>query len=334
MQDDCLYIIQEYAQNGDLHKLIRRHKDKEKKRLKETQLWGILYEILLGMKHLHDNGVIHRDLKPLNIFMSSKQTIKIGDLGVCKTEDDSNEPDENNINNARVGTPLYLAPELVKNKSYDFKVDIWALGIIMYYLTCLIPPFSGDSLNDLATSILNTTPKELPKYYTTKFKTLIYTFLSKNPDDRPSTEEALFQIPQIIKTAYESELRFTEVKDRSGALSSRDSPSKRVTDLPLEIIPIPVSKKTVKMNTEHLNRPISAYKNNFNAKSQHIRPNTGIKSRRINLKFAMNLDNFRHKSNFSENLRPNAADKEYFKPKKGQIQIGNHPKLELRVLKR
>ena len=157
--------------------------------------------------------------------------------------------------------------------------------------------------------------------------------MSKNPDERPTAEEAIGQIPQSIKTAYESEFRFTEIKERSGALSSRESPMKKANDLPLEIIPIPISKKTVKMDTEKLKRPISAYKNNFNAKSQNIRPSTGIKSRRINLKFSMNLDNFRQKSNVSDRLRFNGTDKEYFKPKKDQIHIGSPQKLELRVLK-
>lgn len=174
----------------------------------------------------------------------------------------------------------------------------------------------------------------MPKYYTTKFKTLVYTCLSKNAQDRPTVDEALSQIPQIIKTAYESEFRFTEVKERSGAISSRESPNKRATDLPLEIIPIPIYKKTVTMDTGKLTRPVSAYKNTFNAKSQHIRPNTGKKSRRINLKFAMNIDNFRHKSNISQKQRINGLTKEYFKPKKDQVQISNHQKLELIVLKR
>jgi serine/threonine protein kinase len=189
-------------------------------------------------------------------------------------------------------------------------------------------------LNDLAASILSSTPNDMPKYYTTKLKTLVYTCLSKNPEDRPNIDEALSQIPQITKTAYESEFRFTEVKERCGAISSRESPTKKVTDLPLEVIPIPIYKKTVKMDTGKLTRPVTAYKNTFNVKSQNIRPNTGKKSRRINLKFSMNLDNFRHKSNFSHKNKINGLPKEYFKPKKDQVQITNHQKLELIVLKR
>ncbi len=76
-ENDSLYIIQEFAQNGDIHKLIKRQRDKEKKRLKETQLWSILYEILLGLNHMHSNNIMHRDLKPLNIFMTSGHNIKI-----------------------------------------------------------------------------------------------------------------------------------------------------------------------------------------------------------------------------------------------------------------
>lgn len=96
----------------------------------------MLYEILLGLEYLHSNNIIHRDLKPLNIFLTSEQTIKIGDMGVSRiVNDDELDKIEGIVNDPRVGTPLYLAPELVKHKPYDFKVDIWALGIIMYYLT-------------------------------------------------------------------------------------------------------------------------------------------------------------------------------------------------------
>jgi serine/threonine protein kinase len=73
VEDDCLYIVQEFAQNGDLQTVIKRQKEKQKKRMKETELWAMMYELLLGIKHLHDNGIIHRDLKPLNVFLNSKR---------------------------------------------------------------------------------------------------------------------------------------------------------------------------------------------------------------------------------------------------------------------
>ena len=167
IEDDWLYIIQEYAKNGDLQKVIKHQKEKEKKRFKETLLWSIFYELLLGIDHIHQNNVIHRDLKPLNIFMSATQTVKIGDLGVGKIINDDNK--ENvlaNISQEKVGTPMYFAPELVLNHSYDFKVDIWAIGVIMYYLTALSPPFIGENSKELNANILDSTPKSLPKYYT------------------------------------------------------------------------------------------------------------------------------------------------------------------------
>ena len=82
-------------------------------------------------------------------------------------------------NDARVGTPLFLAPELVKHKSYDYKIDVWAIGIIMYYLSSLKLPFLGENLSKLASCITTMTPKELPKNYTENFKNWIVSFLSK-----------------------------------------------------------------------------------------------------------------------------------------------------------
>ena len=82
-------------------------------------------------------------------------------------------------NDARVGTPLFLAPELVKHKPYDYKIDIWAVGIIMYYLSTLKLPFLGENLSKLATSITSSKPKDLPKFYSERFKDSILSYLWK-----------------------------------------------------------------------------------------------------------------------------------------------------------
>jgi serine/threonine protein kinase len=83
------------------------------------------------------------------------------------------------VNDPRVGTPLYLAPELVKHQPYDYKIDIWAVGCTMYYLTALSPPFGGENLSKLASNITSATPSELPKYYTDRYKNFIYSLLAK-----------------------------------------------------------------------------------------------------------------------------------------------------------
>jgi len=202
--------------------------------------------------------------------MTSTQKIKIGDLGVSKrVTNTEKENSGHKIDYAKVGTPLYFAPELVKGKSYDYKIDIWALGVIMYYLTVLKPPFSGDTIPELNERILNSTPKQLPKYYTSRYKALIYSLLSKNPKDRPSWDQVLNQIPELIINGYNSELKFMKVGERAGAVSSRDSPSK-MESLPLEVIPIPVNKKVVKMNWNNLTKPISGYLKPQNSRSQKL----------------------------------------------------------------
>ena len=137
--------------------------------------------MLLGVNYLHANNVIHRDLKLSNVFMSDKGEIKIGDFGVSIIANhETLSADTTRVtHDLQVGTPIYLAPELVKRKSYDYKVDIWALGVIMHYLATHYPPFSGSNSVELYDHILMNKPKELPKNYTTRFRRLVNSFLSK-----------------------------------------------------------------------------------------------------------------------------------------------------------
>jgi NIMA (never in mitosis gene a)-related kinase len=112
----------EYANAGDMYHMLKENKKKQKP-WTEKEIWCFAYEILLGIEYLHSKNIIHRDIKTLNIFINEDKRIKLGDLGVSKIVN-SMIP----LQGTRVGTPLYLAPELIKHLPYSFKVDIWAIG--------------------------------------------------------------------------------------------------------------------------------------------------------------------------------------------------------------
>ena len=106
---------------------------------------------------MHENNIIHRDIKALNVFLTKDRKVKLGDLGVSKIFNSDTA-----MQGTRVGTPLYLSPELVQHQPYDFKVDVWALGCVIFYMASLEPPFQGENLIALGYSIVNRAPKALP----------------------------------------------------------------------------------------------------------------------------------------------------------------------------
>lgn len=167
LEDDCLHIIMEYAEKGDLYTVsflsnftfqLLKEQRQRRKYFSEKDLWDYAYQIIMGIEYLHSQNIIHRDIKCLNIFLSSDKQIKIGDMGVSKIF--SGAQDE--MQGTRVGTPLYLSPELVKQQPYDYKVDIWAIGCALYHLASLEPPFQAENLITLGNNIVNKKPKPLP----------------------------------------------------------------------------------------------------------------------------------------------------------------------------
>lgn len=127
LEKNYLYIVMEYAEGGDLHRLLRKNRA-ENKKFSERDLWMFAYEISLAINVLHNKNIIHRDIKCLNLFLTRENRIKLGDMGQSKITSPIAQ-----MHATRVGTPLYLAPELVKQTAYDFKVDIWALGCVLYH---------------------------------------------------------------------------------------------------------------------------------------------------------------------------------------------------------
>lgn len=97
------------------------------------------------MKYIHDKNIIHRDVKPSNIFLSSENYIKFGDFGIARITQSINE----NICQTSIGTPYYISPEICQHKPYGNKSDIWGLGCILFELLTLRHPFDAKSYNFL-----------------------------------------------------------------------------------------------------------------------------------------------------------------------------------------
>ena len=143
-----LFIVLEYLDGGDLHKKIELHRLR-KHHFSERYIWYIFHQICSAVCHLHENGIVHRDLKTLNIILTNNDTIvKVADLGV------SRQVSEDTVMlKTFYGTPLYLSPELVDSAQYNEKTDIWSLGIILYELAALRPPFQAKTFIGLANAI-------------------------------------------------------------------------------------------------------------------------------------------------------------------------------------
>lgn len=151
-----LCIIMEYADDGDLEGKIQKH-IKNKTNFPENEVWSILIQITQGIKALHDNKIMHRDLKSANIFMMKNGLLKLGDFNVSKVIKNSNH-------HTQTGTPYYCSPEIWSDKPYDYKCDVWSVGCVVYELCALRPPFGGNSLDQLYKNIMKGNIKIIFRY--------------------------------------------------------------------------------------------------------------------------------------------------------------------------
>jgi hypothetical protein len=114
---------------------------------------------------------------------------------------------------SRVGTPLYIAPELVKKEKYDYKIDIWSFGCSLYHLAKTSPPFNDENLIKLGNSIINEQPAHLPSCYSSKLYEFILLLMTKNKNKRPSAHEALKLIPEKIKNKLNNKILNNDSKN-------------------------------------------------------------------------------------------------------------------------
>ena len=183
-ENSYIYIIMEYCNGGDLDKFIENRKGKL---LEENKIWEIFIKITIGLAEIHKMNILHRDLKPLNIFLNKNKNleIKIGDFGVSKILS------TNNYANTKAGTRIYFSPERILEKPYNKKSDIWGLGCILYKLCTFQHPFEGGNIYATLGKILNSEPNPFNSPYSQDLKNFIFLCLNKNPHYRPTCTEIL-----------------------------------------------------------------------------------------------------------------------------------------------
>ncbi|KIK05554.1 hypothetical protein K443DRAFT_130386 [Laccaria amethystina LaAM-08-1] len=169
--------------------------------MEEDVVRCILRQALKGLNYLHINGFIHRDVKAANLLIDDDGTVLLGDLGVAAdlAEDTSHHLSSSHLRYSRksfVGTPCWMAPELIEGRQYDSSADIWSFGITALELTQGRPPKSRESPQRVLLKTLQEDPPTLDREggaykYTRAFKEVVDSCLVKDPSKRPTAEELL-----------------------------------------------------------------------------------------------------------------------------------------------
>ena len=185
---DYFYIVMEYANDGDLSKKIKTQKQKTygDKYFSEEKILQYFDQICRGLQYIHSKNIIHRDIKTQNIFLMKNGKVKIGDFGISKAL-------TNTKNNAStiIGTPYYFSPEIINGEPYNYKTDIWSLGVVLYEMCCLKLPFESNNIAQLSIKILRGKYDPIPNRYSKNMANLIKQMLNIDQKLRPSIFEVI-----------------------------------------------------------------------------------------------------------------------------------------------
>jgi class 3 adenylate cyclase len=186
-EDGRPFIVSQYMAGGSVDDLLQAA---AQHRLPVDQTLRIASELCRALQHAHECGVVHRDVKPSNVWLTADGTAKLGDFGLAVARDRSRLT----VEGMMVGTVAYMPPEQALGRTPEPRTDLYAFGAMLYEMVTGRPPFLGDDAIAIVSQHLNTTPVapswhngEVPR----ALETLVLQLLAKSPEDRPASAAAV-----------------------------------------------------------------------------------------------------------------------------------------------
>lgn len=204
VHEHVVHLYMEYCDGGDLAGVIRTCKQSGDS-VPESLVWSIFTQLTLALYRCHYNSdppppdeigsntqtkeppvpstiILHRDIKPDNVFLDQHNTVKLGDFGLAKILDQ-----EHVLANTYVGTPYYMSPEVLNDQPSMPQSDVWSLGCVIYELCAKHPPFQAKSHMQLSQRIKEGTYPPLPAIYSDLLGSTIASCLTQDYRARPTT---------------------------------------------------------------------------------------------------------------------------------------------------
>lgn len=181
VEEGILHICMEYAAGGDLHCRI---KAQQGALFPEETIVTWLAQLTSALAYIHGRGILHRDIKAQNVFLSHRGAAKLGDFGISKVLTETHQHAV-----SMVGTPFYLSPEMCLGRAYNHKSDVWALGCLLYELMSLRPAFSAPTINAVIVRIIRGVYLPPSSLFSEALQQVLRSLLASSPDARPTAKE-------------------------------------------------------------------------------------------------------------------------------------------------
>ncbi|KAG5995727.1 hypothetical protein E4U54_002786, partial [Claviceps lovelessii] len=179
---DCLNIILEYCENGSLHSILKAYG-----KFPENLVGVYMTQVLRGLQYLHDQGVIHRDIKGANILTTKDGTVKLADFGVSTSTLAAGQDKEAQV----VGTPYWMAPEIIQLSGASSASDIWSVGCTVIELLQGKPPYHNLAAMPALFAIVNDDHPPLPEGISPAARDFLMQCFQKDPNLRVSARKLL-----------------------------------------------------------------------------------------------------------------------------------------------